>query len=76
MLASASWARREATEGPGRLLESPPLGRSPSMAGAGGGGGSEAAMACCQAWDDLSLSKRAFMPSVFWREGGEGRLLR
>ena len=59
-LASASWARREAMEG--WMLASP---RDAGVAGAGGGGGSEAAIVCCQASDDLSLSKRAFMPSAF-----------
>lgn len=32
---------------------------------AAGGGGSATAKDCCQAWEDLSLSNRAFTPSGF-----------
>ena len=62
---SASWARREATEGRTSVLESPGVSGG---AVAGGGGSGETAMVCCQAWDDLSLSNSAFTPSVFWRK--------
>ena len=59
---SASWARREAMDG--RTSAALDSSRVSRRAGAGGGG-SEAAMAWCHAWDDLSLSNRAFTPSGF-----------
>ena len=61
-LAPASWAKREATEG--RTSE---LGLPCDSCGVETGG-SEAAIACFQAVDVLSLSRRAFTPSVFCTE--------
>jgi hypothetical protein len=64
-LAPASWAKREATEGRTSELELPCDSCEVET------GGSEAAIACFQAVDVLSLSRRAFTPSVFCREKGE-----